>query len=309
MPALQITPLPTPPTRSDPANFAPRGDAFMTALPIMADEMNALSINLTAQNDNATAKAAAADTSASSAATARDAAIAARDAAAANAAAAAAAPGSPGTSTSSVLIGVGAKTLTTQASKLFAAGQWLNVARTSDPINTRMLGLVSSYDAATGVLNFTVAADGITGAGTFTDWTVTAAGTPVSAAALAAKLDKTNGTSKGVNVTLVDLGTIAAAGTATVDFNAADVHRIQAGGNITIAASNVPGANIMAERLILAVNFGGKTTAWPTGNWPKADGSPSVSPSAAGVTFQTAGTDRILVWTEGSTGLNFKVMR
>ncbi|MFM9926893.1 hypothetical protein VLK31_28175 [Variovorax sp. H27-G14] len=309
MPAPQITPLPTPPTRSDPANFAARGDALMTALPVFVTETNALATNLTALNDAAGTAAASASTSAGTSATARDASIAAAAAAAASAVTAAAAPGAPGTSTSSVLIGVGVKTLTTQASKLLAAGQWVNVARTSDPSNTRMLGLVSSYDAATGVLNFTVAADGATGAGTFTDWTITAAGTPVSAAALAAKLDKTNGTTKGVNVTLVDLGTIAAAGTATVDFNAADVHRIQAGGNITIAASNVPGANIMAERLILAVNFGGKTTAWPAGNWPKADGSPSVSPSAAGVTFQTAGTDRILVWTEGSTGLNFKVMR
>jgi hypothetical protein len=43
MPAYTITPLPTPvPQRSDPANFASRGDTFLTALPTFATEANAL---------------------------------------------------------------------------------------------------------------------------------------------------------------------------------------------------------------------------------------------------------------------------
>jgi hypothetical protein len=37
-----ITPLPTPPTRADPTNFAARGDAFMAALPQFVEEANAL---------------------------------------------------------------------------------------------------------------------------------------------------------------------------------------------------------------------------------------------------------------------------
>lgn len=37
---MPITPLPTPPQRSDRANFAARGDAFMAALPDFADELN-----------------------------------------------------------------------------------------------------------------------------------------------------------------------------------------------------------------------------------------------------------------------------
>ena len=39
--ALDITPLPDPPSRADPANFAARGDAFLGALPLFATEMNA----------------------------------------------------------------------------------------------------------------------------------------------------------------------------------------------------------------------------------------------------------------------------
>lgn len=40
-----ITALPTPPSRSDPANFAARGDAFLGALPTFATEANAIATN------------------------------------------------------------------------------------------------------------------------------------------------------------------------------------------------------------------------------------------------------------------------
>lgn len=42
MPLPSITPLPTPPSRSDSANFASRGDAFLGALPTFQSQMNAL---------------------------------------------------------------------------------------------------------------------------------------------------------------------------------------------------------------------------------------------------------------------------
>lgn len=38
---MAITPLPTPPTRQDPVNFADRADTFLAALPTFADEVNA----------------------------------------------------------------------------------------------------------------------------------------------------------------------------------------------------------------------------------------------------------------------------
>lgn len=41
-----ISELPTPPTRSDPANFAARGDAFVSALPTFVSEVNALAATL-----------------------------------------------------------------------------------------------------------------------------------------------------------------------------------------------------------------------------------------------------------------------
>ena len=44
-PPTPITSLPTPPSRSDPANFAARGDAFLGALPTFATEANAVAAN------------------------------------------------------------------------------------------------------------------------------------------------------------------------------------------------------------------------------------------------------------------------
>jgi len=63
---MAITPLPTPPSRDDPTNFAARGDAFLGALPDFATEANALAVDV---NADAVA-AAAAETAATAAAAA-----------------------------------------------------------------------------------------------------------------------------------------------------------------------------------------------------------------------------------------------
>jgi hypothetical protein len=57
---MTITALPTPPSRSDPANFAARGDAFMAALPTFATEANALAVTMDAAAAAAAASAASA---------------------------------------------------------------------------------------------------------------------------------------------------------------------------------------------------------------------------------------------------------
>lgn len=57
---MSITALPTPPSRSDSANFATRGDAFLGALPQFATEANALAEEVNANAISASAGAAAA---------------------------------------------------------------------------------------------------------------------------------------------------------------------------------------------------------------------------------------------------------
>jgi hypothetical protein len=64
---MAITPLPTPPSRDDPTNFATRADAFLGALPDFATEANDLADDV---NDDAVAAAASASTATTAAGTA-----------------------------------------------------------------------------------------------------------------------------------------------------------------------------------------------------------------------------------------------
>ena len=64
---MTIALLPTPPTRSDPANFAVRADAFLAALPTFAEEANALATDVNARQSQAAASASAAANSATNA--------------------------------------------------------------------------------------------------------------------------------------------------------------------------------------------------------------------------------------------------
>lgn len=68
---MAITPLPTPPSRSDPANFAVRADEFLGALPLFQTEANALQTDVNAKQVTATnaANTATAAANAASAAT------------------------------------------------------------------------------------------------------------------------------------------------------------------------------------------------------------------------------------------------
>lgn len=73
-----ITALPTPPSRSDPANFSARGDAFLSALPTFVTEANAVASEVNANKmsaqiseDNAEGYAAAAQVAASAASASR----------------------------------------------------------------------------------------------------------------------------------------------------------------------------------------------------------------------------------------------
>lgn len=65
---MAITPLPAPPSRSDPQNFAERGDAFMAALPTFALEANALQADVNEKQALTAAAAESADQNAQSAA-------------------------------------------------------------------------------------------------------------------------------------------------------------------------------------------------------------------------------------------------
>lgn len=89
-----------------------------------------------------------------------------------------------GTSTTSLAIGTGSKTLATQAGKAWVVGSYLYLVSAASIAN-RMVGQVTAYDSGTGVLTVNVSAT--VGAGTLASWVIglatsTAAASEISVA-------------------------------------------------------------------------------------------------------------------------------
>jgi len=78
-----------------------------------------------------------------------------------------------GTSTTSLTVGVGSKSLTTQTNKAWLPGSRIRLASQGTPGAT-MRGNVTAYTAGTGALTFL--ADGFTGSGTLADWNIVTTG-------------------------------------------------------------------------------------------------------------------------------------
>ena len=175
-----ITALPTPPTRSDPANFRTRADAFMAALPTfatetntVADEVNTNATTATTQAGIATTQAGTATTQAVTATTQASIATTKAAEAAASALTAVNAPGTSATSVSGLAVGTGSKSLTIQTGKVISVGMFMTITSTASPENW-MHGEVTSYDSGTGAL--VVSVETAAGAGTISAWTVAVSG-------------------------------------------------------------------------------------------------------------------------------------
>lgn len=128
-----------------------------------SNSATAAASSATSASNSATAAASSA-TSASSSATA----------AAASAATAVAAPGTSATSTTSLAVGEGSKSLTIQTGKSLVVGMPVVIARTAAPATTYMVGIVTAYTSGTGALVVEVSSS--LGSGTYTDWTVSLTG-------------------------------------------------------------------------------------------------------------------------------------
>jgi hypothetical protein len=81
-------------------------------------------------------------------------------------------PGYIATSTSTVTIGTGAQTFTTQAGLAYAAGSRVRVASSATP-SSWMEGLITSYSGTTMAVNV----DLVSGSGSFSSWNINVAGT------------------------------------------------------------------------------------------------------------------------------------
>lgn len=88
-----------------------------------------------------------------------------------------------GTSVSTLTVGVGSKSLTTQPGKAWATGAWVYVFAAA-AVSNYMVGRVTSYDVVTGALVVNVSA--IDGSGSHSSWII-GLGTPVADAHLVAR--------------------------------------------------------------------------------------------------------------------------
>ncbi len=85
--------------------------------------------------------------------------------------------------TSDVAIGTGTKTLTvaSPSTKGFSANMYVVAVDGANSANA-MAGLVTSYNATTGALALSIPADGVSGSGTPSSWTISISGKPATGA-------------------------------------------------------------------------------------------------------------------------------
>jgi len=81
-----------------------------------------------------------------------------------------------GTSVTSVTIGLGAETWTTQTGLQFIAGQSVRISEDADPVANHVLGTITDYITGTGQLDVFI--DTAIGSGTFTAWSITTVAQP-----------------------------------------------------------------------------------------------------------------------------------
>lgn len=171
-----ITTLPAAPDPSNRATFNALAYPWSAALPTFGTEISAVATNVKANADEAHADALA--TAADRVQTGLDAASAT-----ASAASAIAAPGVQATSTTSVLVGLGSKSLTIQTGKAYSVGQSVVIADTSAPSNNWMFGQITSYNSGTGALVVMVVQT--FGSGTIAAWTISISASPAADSSVA----------------------------------------------------------------------------------------------------------------------------
>jgi hypothetical protein len=276
-----ITALPAAPNRATdaPATYVTKADAMMAALPTFITETNTVAGEVNTNATTATTQASTATTQATNASNSAA-------AAAASAATAAAAPGTNATSTTSLTVGTGSKTLTIQTGKSLVVGMSVKIAYTTTP-TTWMHGDITAYDTGTGSL--TVYVTVINGSGTQAAWTVS--------------LSSPGGVTLGANVFTGQQTFAEVKDTVYTISDGAAFEIDPANGSIqivTLGASRTPAAtNFEAGQIVLLGIDDGSAYAvtWTTVNptWVKAGGG------ASAPTLATTGYTWVLLWKAGST--------
>lgn len=118
---------------------------------------------------------------------------------------------------------------------------------------------------------------------------------------------------RGGSGSYLDLGTAVNGSTYTLDYNAAQVQRLQCnGGAITIATTGWPLAGLLGfgEMMLKLVNGAASAINWPAINWVLFDGTTTTIFANTGVSLQTVGVDFIVFWSDDAgVTIYGKVMR
>lgn len=328
-----ITPLPAvpDPATDTPTEFSTKGAAFVLAQKAMAVELetfrgqaNTVAGEVNTNASTATTKAGEAADSADSASTSAttattQAGIATTQAAAASASAASAAAiagAFVGTSTTSLAIGTGSKSFTTQAGEQYSAGIWMTAVSQANPANF-MFGQVTSYSGTTLIID--VQATG--GSGTHADWNLSLTGARGAQGEPGALAGNATGNISMVDqqlsramlldcgLTVLDKGNINNA-TVTFDYTAGSVQTYTAtGSTVTWAFSNWPPTGNLGELLVIATNAGAYTHSITGITWilPSGVETTSIATYLAALTgrtaLQTSGKDQFYLWTRDAGGV------
>lgn len=271
-PTPSITALPDYPQRltDSAATYVPKADAWAVAMPVFSDDVSAVAVVVEA---NATAAEAAATSAEADAAVAN-----------ASATAALASSGYVGTSSASLAISAGAKSVTGVTGKSFANDDDVYLIRRGDAA-ARMHGVVSSANMGAGTMTVTVAADGFVGSGTYTDWVV-ALGAFVSlpVGVAADLLAGTSGiaalTPDAIYDALAEV-TLTDAATISVDMATFINAKVTLGGNRTLGNPTNPKVGQTGRIRIIQDGTGSRTLAFAS-NWKFKNGvDPTVTTTAS----------------------------
>lgn len=157
-----------------------------------------------------------------------------------------------GTSTSSVLIGTGAKTFTTQSGLGFVVGMTLRIANSSANF---MTGEVTSYSGTSLVMNIT----SVGGSGTLASWTISMAAVGASTAATVSNTPAGSIASTTVQAAINELDSekLSSAAGAVTDTNLSTIATAGTYGN----AFNIPTPTITAKGRVTAIATAPKITS------------------------------------------------